>query len=150
MSANIRYYYGKIYQTTDNNTHLLLMEGARTEVDGVHTHLFVWNDPLSCTFYVRLWPCESLASTHSLWRPHTSWFRTTPLLIASCIYMCVRTMYVCIDGRSDLRAMDGSIGGSRHLHSVFEEPLYKYCKWLTATLMDSLQVSLNCYVSLLP
>jgi len=27
------------------------------------THFFVWNDPL-CKFYVRLWPCESLASTH--------------------------------------------------------------------------------------
>jgi len=24
------------------------------------------------TFYVHLWPCESLASTHFLWRPYTS------------------------------------------------------------------------------
>jgi len=40
---------------------------AWTELDGVHT--LVWNDPL-CTFYVHLWPCRRLASTHFLWRPH--------------------------------------------------------------------------------
>ena len=39
---------------------------------------FVGNDPL-CTLYVRLWSCKSLASTHFLWRPHDSFFRTTPL-----------------------------------------------------------------------
>jgi len=44
------------------------------------THFFVWNDPL-CTFYVRLWPSESLASTHFLWHPPASLFRTTSLAI---------------------------------------------------------------------
>jgi len=59
---------------------------AWTEVDGVRTLLCMkWYRP---TFYVRLWHCESLASTlttHFLWRPlqtvHTPSFRTTPLVL---------------------------------------------------------------------
>ena len=41
------------------------------EVYGVHS-FFVWNDPL-CTFYVRLWPCESLVSIYFLRHPPTSY-----------------------------------------------------------------------------
>lgn len=48
---------------------------------GASTHFFVWNE-LLCTFNVRFWPCESLASTRFLGRPHT-WFRTRPRLLVT-------------------------------------------------------------------
>jgi len=44
-----------------------------TDRGGQSTHFFVWNNLLGM-FYVHLWPCEVLASTHFLWRPHTSFF----------------------------------------------------------------------------
>ena len=67
---------GTMLSKIDKELHLVL-----SGVDGGGRrphHFFVGND-LFGTFYVHLLPYRRLASTHSLWRPPTSCFRTTPL-----------------------------------------------------------------------